>query len=75
MNGKYENMNPLDKLHPGEPYFFIRSTDRFAPSAVQAYASMLGSQGDNKGARSCMEMASRIEDWQSKNPHLVKHPD
>lgn len=72
---KYENTNPLEKLHPGEPYFFIRSTDAHAYGAVRDYAARIQHAGDNKGALECMAFADRIKAWQTDNPHLVKEPD
>ena len=33
--GKYTGKNPLEKLHDGEPYFFLRAQDRLAPDAVR----------------------------------------
>lgn len=72
---KYHKTNPIEKLHPGEPWFFIRSTDRFAPAAVQAYATMLGANGDKDGAAECMAISHEIIQWQKANPDKVKHPD
>ncbi len=38
---KYTGINPLDRLHPGEPYFFIRAQDRFSVEAIYDYALLL----------------------------------
>ncbi len=38
---KYAGINPLDRLHPGEPYFFIRAQDRFSVEAIYDYALLL----------------------------------
>jgi len=75
MKGKYEGKNPLEKLHAGEPYFFLRSQDRCAPLAVSQYAATLRSCGDDKGAQECHAFAQRMREWQDKNPELVKMPD
>ena len=74
-NGKYEGVNPIDKLHPGEPYFFIRAQDRNAASAVRLYAELLRLTGEKKGCFDVLEFASKIERWQRKNNNLVKTPD
>ena len=72
---KYENTNPLEKLHAGEPYFFLRSQDKLAPQAVIAYAHHLHVAGDDQGFRECMDFAARMEEWQAANPDKVKMPD
>ena len=38
---KYQDINPLTKLHPGEPWFFIRAQDKFSVEAVYDYALLL----------------------------------
>lgn len=75
MDGKYEHTNPIEKLHPGEPYFFLRAQDIHAPGAVRDYAKRLGSAGDYRGEQECLASAVRIESWQRENPELVKEPD
>jgi hypothetical protein len=72
---KYENENPLDKLHPGEPYFFIRAQDIHSAPIVQIYACMLRSKGDDRGANNVMQMVERINQWQEDHPDKVKNPD
>lgn len=37
---KYQNVNPLAKLRPHEPYFFLRAQDQLSPEAVSAYADL-----------------------------------
>lgn len=66
---KYEGTNPLEKLHPGEPWFFIRAQDVFSPAAVQAYASISGQQ------KALHPMIEAFVAWQKENPSLVKIPD
>lgn len=39
--GKYQDVNPFDKLNPDEPWFFLRAQDATAPGAVEAYANAL----------------------------------
>ncbi len=39
--GKYANVNPFDKLHEQEPFFFMRAQDVTAPGGVEAYANTL----------------------------------
>ncbi len=72
---KYDGINPLDKLHEGEPYFFVRAQDIHSAPIVQSYAVMLGSHGDNCGAQAVMGMVDKINQWQRENPDKVKQPD
>lgn len=72
---KYQGINPLEKLHDGEPYFFIRAQDIHSATIVQSYASMLRSNGDHRGANNVMEMVDQINQWQRDNPDKVKKPD
>lgn len=74
MNGKYENTNPLEKLHDGEPYFFLRAQDIHAPYAVRQYAEAVGVL-DPKGKAECLAFADRMEKWQDANRDKVKQPD
>ena len=73
--GKYDGKNPLEKLHDGEPYFFLRAQDRLAPDAVREYSSQLMRNGDYDGADECMKVAIRMLKWQGKNPATVKMQD
>ena len=72
---KYKNVNPIDKLHPGEPYFFIRAQDSHSYVAVMNYSCQLKASGDIKGSREVRAIADAIEDWQKANPDKVKLPD
>ena len=72
---KYQNVNPLEKLHPGEPWFFIRAQDIHAAATIQSYASMLNASGDTKGAREVYAIAGTVSQWQIANPDKVKLPD
>lgn len=75
MDGKYENQNPIEKLHPEEPYFFLRSQDIYAPKAIRTYAGFLYINDDIKGYEECLKFADRMEQWQKDNPDKVKKPD
>lgn len=72
---KYDGINPLSKLHPGEPYFFIRGQDILAPEAIIHYAYSLKQKGDEAGFKEVREIADKVFDWQLENPSLVKMPD
>jgi len=72
--GKYENINPLSKLHDGEPYFFLRAQDMHSSFAVRQYAEAVGVL-DAKAKAECIAFAERMEAWQSANPDKVKQPD
>jgi hypothetical protein len=66
MKGKYENTNPLEKLHAGEPYFFLRAQDMHSTYAVRQYAEAVGVL-DPKGKAECLAFADRMEKWQDEN--------
>jgi hypothetical protein len=86
---KYEGINPLERLHPDEPWFFIRAQDRLSPSAVVAYSELL--QGEAEKAymkddirlwESLSDQATQVAgfarqfiDWQKEHPEFVKLPD
>jgi hypothetical protein len=86
---KYQGKNPLEKLHEGEPYFFIRAQDALSSESVQHYASLLKRESDKayqsgedaKGAEllkqsiGVLRVGSMFQDWQSDHPELVKLPD
>lgn len=72
---KYLNQNPLDKLHPGEPYFFVRAQDIHALETVRGYAASLHDAGDYAGCNEVHKIADAMMDWQKANPDKVKHPD
>lgn len=71
---KYENTNPLEKLHEGEPYFFLRAQDIRAPYAVHEYAKAVAVM-DPKAGEELHEFALRMELWQDENPDKVKQPE
>ena len=86
---KYEGINPLERLHPGEPYFFIRAQDRLSVAAVIEYSHLLRHESVNtslrgdydlsdslsKQADEVLEFAQKFKDWQENNSDLVKYPD
>jgi hypothetical protein len=73
--GKYATTNPLEKLKPNEPWFFIRGQDIHGPASVRSYASVLSASGDVKGSRECFAIAEAMSAWQKANPDMVKQPD
>lgn len=73
--GKYQGTNPLEKLHPGEPYFFLRAQDQLAPETVRKYAQMLRIAKLYKSSAECMRIANQMVTWQDQNPSLTKLPD
>lgn len=66
---KYAGINPLEKLHPGEPFFLIRAQDVYSPAAVQAYATISGQH------HLIHPVVQEFLDWQKANPDKVKQPD
>lgn len=72
--GKYNGVNPLHKLHDGEPYFFLRAQDVHSPYAVRHYAQAVGVL-DVKARDECLAFADHIEQWQEANHDKVKLPD
>jgi hypothetical protein len=85
---KYADINPLTKLHPGEPFFFIRAQDKLSVDIVMEYSRLLEKEGlklsaDNEvrshdlmmQACQVASFAHRFLDWQEENPDKVKLPD
>ena len=86
---KYESVNPLEKLHSGEPYFFLRAQDRLSLVAIYAYRDALkeasarafidGTQHESdeliKGALGVLRVIEKFYEWQDANPDKVKLPD
>lgn len=84
-DGKYGDNDPRLKLHPEEPYFFLRAQDALAPAAVEAYAGLLevAARANRAGqaamlhesSQRVMEFAQRMRGWQATHADLVKLPD
>ena len=86
---KYAGINPLERLHPNEPWFFIRAQDRLSTAAVIEYSHLLRHESVNaslrgdhdlsdslsKQADEVLEFSQRFKDWQRNNSDLVKYPD
>lgn len=69
---KYEGINPFEKLHPGEPWFFIRAQDRLSVEAVKRYAALLQETADqvaedgSLGPERSEELAMALDDQASE---------
>lgn len=86
---KYADINPLSKLNPGEPWFFIRAQDKLSPAAVAGYSHLLKKEANKALIRKefdladslyeqsdeVLKFAEKFIDWQQENPDLVKFPD
>ena len=86
---KYQGINPLERLHPNEPWFFVRGQDRLSVAAVIEYSHLLRHESVNaslrgdhdlsdslsKQADEVLEFSQRFKDWQRNNSDLVKYPD
>jgi hypothetical protein len=86
---KYQGINPLQRLHEREPWFFIRGQDRLSTAAVIEYSHLLRHESVNaslrgdsdiadslhKQADEVLEFAQKFKDWQQENSDLVKYPD
>lgn len=72
---KYKDTNPLEKLNPGEPYFFVRAQDKLAAYVMIHYANLLGQNGDPVGKEGILRLVNKVWDWQEENPEKVKMPD
>jgi hypothetical protein len=86
---KYKGKNPLEKLHDGEPYFFIRAQDLFSPAAVEHYATLLKNYSDAarrngfdgkadellKQSLGVLKIVEIFMNWQQDHGELVKLPD
>ena len=65
---KYSDVNPFSKLHPGEPWFFLRAQDQLSVAAVKQYAVLLQnvadqvSEGDNLSEEEAMKLSLSLED-------------
>lgn len=78
-----------DRLHKGEPVFYLRAQDLLAPHAVEAYAAALhfasleqGSLGHHAEAARLARASADVYafkhlmvDWQDEHSGLVKLPD
>ena len=86
---KYQDVNPLTKLHPGEPFFFIRAQDKLSVEAVSAYSYILQREANKAVLRGETVLAQTLQrdvndviccahrflNWQEENPDKVKLPD
>jgi hypothetical protein len=86
---KYADENPLERLRPGEPYFFVRAQDLLSPSAVLAYAELLQQEAEKANHRGDVALSDSLVDqsaqvaifarefmeWQKNHPEFVKLPD
>jgi hypothetical protein len=86
---KYDGINPLERLNPGEPWFFVRGQDRLSVDAVIEYSHLLRREANkasmrneydlsdslSKQAAEVLEFAQDFADWQHENNDLVKYPD
>lgn len=65
---KYSDVNPFSKLHPGEPWFFLRAQDQLSVAAVKQYAVLLQnvadqvSEGENLSEEEAMKLSLSLED-------------
>jgi len=86
---KYAGINPLERLHEGEPYFFIRAQDKLSISAVLGYSELLQREadkayqsGDIRQWESLSDQSAQVAnysrqflEWQRAHPEFVKLPD
>ena len=86
---KYDGINPLNRLHEGEPWFFVRGQDKLSVDIVIEYSHLLRREANKaamrndydlsdsltKQAEEVLEFAQDFADWQKENNDLVKYPD
>lgn len=86
---KYQDENPLLRLHKDEPYFFLRGQDRLSVETIMEYSRLLEreswkarGEGNEVLARSLSDQSTQVAiyahsfmDWQEANPNKVKLPD
>ena len=86
---KYQGKNPLEKLRPNEPYFFLRAQDKLSTDAVMGYANLLKEASERaycagderlsndllKQALGVLRVVGVFATWQSDHPGFVKLPD
>lgn len=72
--GKYgEITTERKKLHPGEPYFLLRSTDPKTVETILFYIDCCEeAECSLVHIDECAAAAERIRLWQAANRHLVK---
>jgi len=69
-------LDEFGKLGHDEPVFVIRAKDKSAPAAIRAYANVAREAGaDDSHVRAARAVAAGFEEWQHRNPALVKCPD
>lgn len=86
---KYQDENPLLRLHKGEPFFFLRAQDRLSVETIMEYSRLLEreswkarGEGNEVLARSLSDQSTEVAiyahkflDWQQEHPDKVKLPD
>ena len=87
---KYDGIDPLAKLHPGEPFFFVRAQDRLATSALIAYyehMEKVASERLNENLKDeigqslinqtqdILRLLGDFSQWQIDHLDLIKFPD
>ncbi len=87
--GKYDGVNPLERLGKDEPFFIVRGQDLLSVEIVKAYSHLLQRESDKAAADGNYDLAEslsidavqvisvahRFLDWQAANPDKVKLPD
>ena len=63
---KYAGINPLERLHEGEPWFFIRGQDRLSVAAVIEYSHLLRHESVNSSLRGDNELSDSLISKQTK---------
>lgn len=72
---KYKDVDPLEKLHSNEPYFFFRAQDKFMTYPLMHYATILRHNGLIDEGNEVSAFVDKVRDWQESNPDKVKIPD
>jgi hypothetical protein len=87
--GKYEGVNPLERLRENEPYFLVRGQDLLSPATVVHYSELLQGEADKAYLKGDIRLWESLSDqaaqvagfsrqfieWQQEHPEFVKLPD
>jgi hypothetical protein len=80
----YEAVKYLASIPGDEPVFVLRAKDKFTPSVIKLWASLVAapisktesaSEASQAKARDAMRLVKQIRTWQEEHPERVKVPD
>lgn len=74
---KADVLKQLENIPDHEPVFLLRAQDRIASTIVRTWAAkaMIDYGCNAAKVDGAQKVALAMEQWQEKNPHMVKAPD